>query len=110
MSPLGTSRKFTATQNSVAIGAWADIDQCTLVGKGPEPFWDLQKMRHSIWLKLSTSELAAQRVSNFDPYISGAFQCPRRWIEDGRRLRIVTVPSKALGELNTYHCSPVITK
>jgi hypothetical protein len=47
-------------------------------------------------LKKKASELAAQRVSNFDPYIDGAFQCPRYWIEDGRKLRIVTVPSKAL--------------
>jgi hypothetical protein len=55
-------------------------------------------------LKKKASELAALRVSNFDPYIDGAFQCPRCWIEDGRKLRIVTVSSKALGKLNTYHC------
>jgi hypothetical protein len=55
-------------------------------------------------LKNKAGELAAQRVSNFDPCIDGAFQSPRCWIEDGRKLRIVTVPSKALGELNTYHC------
>jgi hypothetical protein len=55
-------------------------------------------------LKKKASELAAQRVSSFDPHIDGAFQCPRCWIEDGRRLRIATVPSKALAGLNTYHC------
>jgi hypothetical protein len=61
-------------------------------------------------LKKKASELAAQRVSNFDPQIDGAFQCPRCWIEDGRRLRIVTEPSKTLGELNTSIASPVTTK
>jgi hypothetical protein len=55
-------------------------------------------------LKKKASELASQRVANFDSCIDGVFQCPRCWVEDGRRLRIVTVPSKALGDLNTYHC------
>jgi hypothetical protein len=55
-------------------------------------------------LKKTARELAAQRLSNFHPDIDGAFQCPRCWIEDGRRLRIVALPSKALGERNSYHC------
>jgi hypothetical protein len=67
-------------------------------------------------------ELAAQRVSNFDPHIDGALQCPRCWIEDGRRLRIAIVPSKAvpskalgplkelLGHLKRITALPAITR
>jgi hypothetical protein len=47
-------------------------------------------------LKKKAGGLAAQRVSSFDPHIDGAFQYPRCWIEDGRRLRIATTRSKAL--------------
>jgi hypothetical protein len=38
-------------------------------------------------LKKKASELAAQRLSTFDPQIDGVFQCPRCWIEAGRRRR-----------------------
>jgi hypothetical protein len=55
-------------------------------------------------LRKKASELAAQRVLNFDPHIEWLFNAPRCWIENGHRPRIVAVPSKALGELNTYHC------
>jgi hypothetical protein len=51
-------------------------------------------------LTKAASELAAQRVSEFQPEIDGAFQCARYWIESGRRSRIVSVPSSP----STYHC------
>jgi hypothetical protein len=55
-------------------------------------------------LKKRAAELAAHRVSNFEPFIGGSFQCPQCWIESGRRLRIVAVPDQKSEVLTTYHC------
>ena len=63
-----------------------------------------EETAHTSGQKTEECKRAAQRVANFDSYIDGVFQCRRCWIADARRLRIVTVPSKALRELNTYHC------